>query len=203
MPHDGAGNHIPAVTPVPGLSNCDMMVARTCNCGSFRPGGESMLSRPLRQSWLLALGALASTLMGWLFYERIERERHRRLGFSTPSQPRVIHPPSPAPRPKSTAEAVQSPTPRPAVPAKPALPPAEKAIQPPDRPDDLTEIKGIGPAYAHALNKVGIHTFSDLAAQKPAELHKQIDGHVSLERVRAWVKQAKQLAAVASEESRS
>lgn len=37
-------------------------------------------------------------------------------------------------------------------------------------PDDLEEIDGIGPAIAKKLNRAGVHTFEQLAAQSPAFL---------------------------------
>lgn len=36
--------------------------------------------------------------------------------------------------------------------------------------DDLTQINGIGPAFASRLNEAGITTFADLANQSPEEL---------------------------------
>lgn len=41
--------------------------------------------------------------------------------------------------------------------------------------DKLTDIVGIGPAYAKRLNKEGIHTFKALAKLKPAQLQKLIN----------------------------
>jgi predicted flap endonuclease-1-like 5' DNA nuclease len=40
----------------------------------------------------------------------------------------------------------------------------------PRQPDDLTEIKGIGPVKAGKLNDAGIETFADLAAMRAADL---------------------------------
>ena len=40
----------------------------------------------------------------------------------------------------------------------------------PTPPDDLTEIKGIGPVKAGKLNDAGIDTFADLAAMHTADL---------------------------------
>jgi large subunit ribosomal protein L21 len=36
--------------------------------------------------------------------------------------------------------------------------------------DDLTQINGIGPAFASRLNEAGITTFADLANQSPEEV---------------------------------
>ena len=38
--------------------------------------------------------------------------------------------------------------------------------------DDLTQISGIGPAYARRLNEAGITTFADLANLSPEEVRK-------------------------------
>ncbi|MEN8238237.1 MAG: helix-hairpin-helix domain-containing protein [Actinomycetota bacterium] len=40
----------------------------------------------------------------------------------------------------------------------------------PQQPDDLTEIKGIGPVKAGKLNDAGINTFADVASMPPDEL---------------------------------
>ena len=36
--------------------------------------------------------------------------------------------------------------------------------------DDLTEIRGIGPAIARKLEELGVHTFADLAKSDPEDL---------------------------------
>ena len=36
--------------------------------------------------------------------------------------------------------------------------------------DNLTEIEGIGPGYAGALNKIGVHSFDDLAQYESADV---------------------------------
>ena len=40
----------------------------------------------------------------------------------------------------------------------------------PAQPDDLTEIKGIGPVKASSLNEAGVDTFADLAAMPVDQL---------------------------------
>lgn len=47
---------------------------------------------------------------------------------------------------------------------------AQPAVPPLVVPDDLEIIDGIGPVIARKLNKVGIHTFEQLAAQTPVFL---------------------------------
>lgn len=63
-------------------------------------------------------------------------------------------------------------------------------------PDDLTEIKGIGPAMQNKLRALGITTFADLAAADPDQLMARLKGTqpLSLGRVRHWIEVAKQRA---------
>lgn len=83
-------------------------------------------------------------------------------------------------------------------PAPPEAPPA--ATQPgpaapaaPGGPDDLTEIKGIGPAVQEKLRELGIATFGDLAAADPDRLVDQLKGTqpVSKARVQGWTEEAR------------
>jgi predicted flap endonuclease-1-like 5' DNA nuclease len=82
-------------------------------------------------------------------------------------------------------------SPKPA--AKPEQP--EKPVAAPV-PDDLTEIKGIGPAMQNKLRALGITTFADLAAVDPDQLMAQLKGSqpLSLGRVRHWTEAARQRA---------
>jgi predicted flap endonuclease-1-like 5' DNA nuclease len=58
--------------------------------------------------------------------------------------------------------------------------------------DDLTEIKGIGPAIAERLNALGVRTFAELAAADPEELAEWIGRRpVTADRVREWIAEAK------------
>ena len=76
----------------------------------------------------------------------------------------------------------------------PALPPPKTVAAP--VPDDLTEIKGIGPAMQNRLRALGITTFADLAAADPNQLMAQLKGAqpLSLGRVRQWTEAARQRA---------
>ena len=76
---------------------------------------------------------------------------------------------------------------------KPAAAQPEKTVAPPV-PDDLTEIKGIGPAMQNKLRALGITTFADLAAAEPDQLMAQLKGSQPLSRgrVRHWTETARQ-----------
>jgi len=60
--------------------------------------------------------------------------------------------------------------------------------------DDLTVIKGIGPAVQKKLQALGIRTFRDLAAADPESLVEQLKGRqpISQGQVRSWTKAADQ-----------
>ena len=58
--------------------------------------------------------------------------------------------------------------------------------------DDLTAIKGIGPAIARKLEAAGVRTFADLAAADPNDLADKIASRpVTAERVRTWISEAR------------
>jgi predicted flap endonuclease-1-like 5' DNA nuclease len=108
-------------------------------------------------------------------------------------------PPAPSQPPQRPAQAkgggpsAAEPRARPAPKATAAQP--EKTVAPPV-PDDLTEIKGIGPAMQNKLRALGITTFADLAAANPDELMAQLKGSQPLSRgrVRHWTEAARQRA---------
>ena len=117
--------------------------------------------------------------------------------------PRAAEPsarPAPKPAPAQPAPAAEAGPPgaaersaRPA--AKPTAAQPEKTVAPPV-PDDLTVIKGIGPAVQNKLRALGITTFADLAAANPDELMAQLKGSQPLSRgrVRHWTEAARQRA---------
>ena len=82
-------------------------------------------------------------------------------------------------------EAASVPKIRPAAPAKP-----KQALAP--APDDLTEIKGIGPVYQSRLADAGITTFSELAAAESGEVAGTIDATESM--IDDWIDQARNCA---------
>jgi predicted flap endonuclease-1-like 5' DNA nuclease len=63
--------------------------------------------------------------------------------------------------------------------------------------DDLTLIKGIGPAVQQKLHALGIRTFDDLAAADPETLTERLKGRqpISQTLVRGWTEAADQRAA--------
>jgi predicted flap endonuclease-1-like 5' DNA nuclease len=56
--------------------------------------------------------------------------------------------------------------------------------------DDLTELKGIGPKTAEALNNMGIYTFAALAKANVEELRTQLPNNVSVEQIESWISAA-------------
>jgi predicted flap endonuclease-1-like 5' DNA nuclease len=62
--------------------------------------------------------------------------------------------------------------------------------------DDLTVIKGIGPAIQKKLRALGIATFSDLGRADPKALTERLKGAqpISEARVRGWIEAARQRA---------
>ena len=68
-------------------------------------------------------------------------------------------------------------------------PPPHYRATPPPEPDDLTEVKGIGPVYASRLNEAGIVTFRGLAESDSAATAAAID--MPAETVAGWIEQAK------------
>ncbi|TRO97125.1 50S ribosomal protein L21 [Glycocaulis profundi] len=76
-----------------------------------------------------------------------------------------------------------------------AKPAAKKAAA--SKGDDLTQITGIGPAYAKKLNEAGVTSFAQIAAMKAADLD-ALDEKVPGVKAKAdndgWVKAAKELA---------
>jgi large subunit ribosomal protein L21 len=70
--------------------------------------------------------------------------------------------------------------------------PPEKPVAAPV-PDDLTVIKGIGPAVQNKLRALGITTFADLAAADPDAILRQLKGSQPLTKgkVQAWTEAAR------------
>lgn len=62
-------------------------------------------------------------------------------------------------------------------------------------PEQLTDIKGIGPVFAHRLHKAGIHSFADLAQLTPERIIEIISvGSLPNINPDNWLAQARQLA---------
>ena len=88
-------------------------------------------------------------------------------------------------------DAPQADAPKKAAPKKDAAKAAAKAN------DDLTQLTGVGPAFAKKLNEAGVTTFAQIAAWDAAEIER-LDGEISGLKTKAekgdWVAEAKKLA---------
>ncbi len=83
---------------------------------------------------------------------------------------------------------------RPSSASKPLSPaPPSSPVRPARAPDDLTEINGIGPSFAQALNAIDIHTFAQLVTQDPDTLAERLAVRVTADRIRrdGWIEQAR------------
>ena len=110
----------------------------------------------------------------------------------------------PGAKPKTAAKAKAKPAAKtedaPAKAEKPAAKAAPKAKAAPAAKaahDDLTQLNGVGPAYAKKLTEAGITSFAQVAAWKAADLD-ALDADIPGIKAKAetgdWVKQAKDLA---------
>ena len=88
--------------------------------------------------------------------------------------------------------AFRHPEDHPNVPHRPHQPPHLQAEVPAtdSKPDDLQEIKGIGPVFAAGLADMGITTFSDLSESRVADVAAKLETAES--RVADWIDQASQ-----------
>ena len=85
----------------------------------------------------------------------------------------------------------------PSQPAPEAAPPQPVVVVEPEKPDDLTRIRGIGAGIQYRLNRGGVWTFAQLVRMTPEEIA-EITG-ISIEGVigRRMIEQARELAAEA------
>jgi large subunit ribosomal protein L21 len=114
-----------------------------------------------------------------------DAERPVERAAAEPSPRRPAAEPTAASR---QAEAPQAEPPK--AEARKAEPPKAEARK--AEPDDLTTIKGIGPATQDKLRGLGIATFKDLAAANPEELVQQLKGGqpISEAQIRGWTAEA-------------
>lgn len=140
-------------------------------------------------------------LFWWLPHkERTPTREPERAPSQVARAPRAAAPSARSePAARRPAQAEGSPHGAPEPSARPAPKPAEaqpeKPVAPPV-PDDLTEIKGIGPALQNKLRALGITTFAELAAANPDELMARLKGSQPLSRgrVRHWTEAARERA---------
>ena len=62
--------------------------------------------------------------------------------------------------------------------------------------DDLSQIHGIGPVFARTLNKMGLHTFVQIASWKPEDIEKVAKKlYTAPDRIKRdnWINEAKRL----------
>lgn len=89
------------------------------------------------------------------------------------------------------------PAPEPAADAAPAKPAKAAAKPKAAGGDDLTQLNGVGPAYAKKLAEAGVATFAQVAAWTEADLER-LDGEIAGLKAKAesgeWIAQAKELA---------
>lgn len=101
----------------------------------------------------------------------------------------------PAAKPAKKAEPKAEAAPKKAA-AKPAAKPAAKKEA--AGSDDLTQLTGVGPAFAKKLNEAGVTSFAQIAAWDEAEIAR-LDGEISGLAAKAekgdWVAEAKKLGA--------
>lgn len=79
------------------------------------------------------------------------------------------------------------------VTAEVSVPELSEADEPSHAPDDLTEIKGLGPKAAEKLNALGVTRFAQIAAwsdEDAARIDEEIAGRGRIER-EDWINQAK------------
>lgn len=128
--------------------------------------------------------------------------------------PAAAAPKAPADRAKPRARAKPTPKPAPAAKPAPKRTPAPKAAQAapkrtpahaasvtpapqPATPDDLTQLKGVGPKLAATLSELGITRFDQIAGWTATEIDRveaRLDGPAGRIRRDDWVGQARALA---------
>ncbi len=107
----------------------------------------------------------------------LPREDTPRSESQSPSHPQSARPASAPPRPPTEADAQR-------------LDP-ERVV----RRDDLTVIKGIGETMQERLQKLGVHSFEDLATADPDRLTDELKAQqivISRGRVDGWIQAARE-----------
>lgn len=117
-----------------------------------------------------------------------EKKAKKAAAPKVKAEPAVEAPVEAAPAPKAAAK---KPAPKEAAPKKEAAP------VPSAEPDDLTKLKGVGPAIAKKLVDAGITNFAQIAAFTPEDVDAfeeklSFKGRITRD---GWIEQAKELAA--------
>jgi predicted flap endonuclease-1-like 5' DNA nuclease len=162
--------------------------------------------RPIRNFTLLSIGLTISAVVGWLLLRENKRTKETtnltvksRTRPSEPDEmPKIVLPletleserPPDSDGKGTTASAE---TTRAEVKARASTSGVLETAA-----DDLTQINGIGPRFAQALQAIGITRFAQLAEQTPDALAERLAGHVTVnpQRIRAsdWIGQAAEFA---------
>lgn len=149
------------------------------------------MNKTIRNLTMLGAGLGISTVVGWFFL----REKHQgetnelsirskgTTGESQSSIPNIVLPLN-----EPVIENTDSPT----------VTATTTSTSEPPHPDDLTQIRDIGPKFADALRSIGIFRFDQLATETPESLAERLMEHVTVrpQRIREkdWIGQAAELA---------
>ena len=128
--------------------------------------------------YLVGIGAAALALDGtrrWVKKRREEAERSTEGQTEIPMM--AASDPFPVKQTPATPKPVATPTTAPTA----------------SKPDDLTEIKGIGPTFARRLAEAGITTFAAVAAASPDFL-REVTKATAVAKPDEWIAQARAMA---------
>lgn len=123
-------------------------------------------------------------------------ESHEEGGQRSTAESPTPREPTTSPRPEQApTHSAESARPQPRDDARASTPEAAAAPAAEDRSDDLTALKGIGPAMQTRLNGIGIRSFSDLARADADELTARIKESravISATQVQDWIAAARE-----------
>lgn len=144
--------------------------------------------------YLVAIGAAALMADGT---RRLIKKRRQAAESSLPTNKTAAIPMTPTVSAKPASirmpPAQQSKS-RPVLPSEeeiiPVVDDPAAATSQPSKPDDLTAINGIGPAYARRLAEGGITTFAAIAASTPEHL-RRVARAAAMAKPEEWIAQAR------------